>query len=169
MINPLTVFLHSCSFFLLLSLRVLTLPLELRKGFISDLAFSSLTWGIRRNFLSCSLTLLLLLAIMWENNEWMSLWTTSLDILRLMSIPVQGERFYFGVSVRNMPLVWKYCPICSGSPQGCCRAPGLWAFSHLKAIFLLFPFLPKRRAADTMSQPLLSLLPSLWTLPSCPK
>lgn len=66
-----------------------------RKGFTSGTAFSSLTWGIRRNFLSYSLTLLLLLAIMWENNKWMSLWSIFLDILRLMSIPCARRKALF--------------------------------------------------------------------------
>lgn len=45
--------------------------------------------------------------------------------------------------------------------QGCAELQVSGHFPSSKQILFLFPFLPKRRAADTMSQPLLSLLPSL--------
>lgn len=120
-----------------------------RKGFTSGMAFSSLTWGIRRNFLSYSLTLLLLLAIMWENNKWMSLWSIFLDILRLMSIPCARRKALFWCFSNEYAIGVEIVSHLQWFPtkQGCCRAPGLWAFSHFKAIFLFFSLPPQEKSS----------------------
>jgi len=59
-----TVFLHSSSSFLFLSLQVLTPHLEPRQGFLSGVAFSSLTRGTGRHFLSDGLSVLLFPVLM---------------------------------------------------------------------------------------------------------
>lgn len=69
LINLFTMFLHSYSSFLFFSLQVSTPHLKLRQGFISGMAFSSPTQGSGRNFLSCSLPMLLFPVLMQENND----------------------------------------------------------------------------------------------------